>query len=727
MPSWVFVPLIVVVLATPSAAAQASNTAAVEQEIGALPFFSNATSGTSDELSNALASKDYERAERLLARAIERQPTSRRLLLQIAGVFMLDRKPLNAAIAIKKAEALGPLDTAARLQLALAYIAMKQGEWARPELERLAAAEPDNTTYPYWLARLDYDAGQYALAASRLQRIIQRAPAFARAHDNLGLCYEALNQPDEAIVHYREAVRLNRLDRKAPSAWPALNLGILLRTRGELDQAESLFREALKYDEHFARAHYQLGVVLEQNGRIDEAISALRRATSADAALPEPYYALSRIYRRLGKVADADAALAVFERLHDAPAGQQRPAPDALAPRTTLEAIASLLKQQKLDEAERAARTALQEHAADPLLHNLAGVIAAQRNAFDAAEAHFQTAIRLAPQGQAAYENLGHLYQERAANNVDMRAKALATYQRLLDIAPGNIEAMYQSGLLLALDGRFAESRAMLERVVAAAGPSAPVLLELARAANKLKDNEGALGYLAHARALEPANATVHFFFGMVCVEQNLVREAYESLKKAVELDPENPLVNYAMGAVATHRHEPSESLPYFQKYVRLKPDDPRGHFALGAAYFYSGQFPEARIELERAAGVPETATGAHYFLGRIARQVNDLVTARLEIERALKLNASLADAWAELGLIQTRTNDYALAEQSLQKALAIAPDHYAASVNLATLYARTKDPRAEAQAARVSSLIEKRDARAQEFLRIIQVVPYAQ
>ena len=79
---------------------------------------------------------------------------------------------------------------------------------------------------------------------------------------------------------------------------------------------------------------------------------------------------------------------------------------------------------------------------------------------------------------------------------------------------------------------------------------------------------------------------------------------------------------------------------------------------------------------------------------------------------------------WAELGLIQTRSNEYGQAEQSLAKALAIDPDHYAASVNLAALYSRTKDPRREAQAARVAALIEKREARAQEFLRIIEAVP---
>lgn len=488
--------------------------------------------------------------------------------------------------------------------------------------------------------------------------------------------------------------------------------------------------------------------------------------------------------------------------------------------------IAVLLERGDLGAASGVVEPALKAHPADPVLHNFAGVIAAQQGAFESAEAHFETAIRLAPQRPASYENLGRLYQERSASNPAMRAKAIAIYRRLLAIDPASVEGLFQSGFLLALDGqfaasrgmlerlpeevrqrpqslsvlaadlgglgdiatargvvdamaahpalteadvlaalpaipigpgddvavlmldaldrralaspraiqalaaihvranRFAEARRLLERAVAAGGASAPLLMDLARTAIKLKDYQGALGYLAHARSLEPANAAVHFLFGMVCVEQDLGGEAYESLKKAVELDPDNPLVNYAMGAVATHRHEPSESLPYFEKYVRLKPDDPRGHFALGAARFYSNQFEEARPELERAARAPETATGAHYFLGRIARQANDLATARREIELALQLNAGLADAWAELGLIQTRSQEYGPAEQSLTKALAIDPEHYAGSVNLATLYARTKDPRREAQAARVAALIEKRDARAQEFLRIIKVVP---
>ena len=76
---------------------------------------------------------------------------------------------------------------------------------------------------------MDYDAGLYPSAAKRFEAIVEADDTFMKAFDNLGLCYEALNQPDQAIGAYRKAIALNRTS-KPPSYWPPLNLGALLRT-----------------------------------------------------------------------------------------------------------------------------------------------------------------------------------------------------------------------------------------------------------------------------------------------------------------------------------------------------------------------------------------------------------------------------------------------------------------------------------------------------------------
>ena len=276
------------------------------------------------EIDGAVKARDWTRAETLLVAEIERTPKPVDLLKMLAGVFMNDRKPLNAAIALKKAETFGPLDAPTRLQLALAYIAMRRGDWARPELERLAAAEPLNTVYVYWLARLDYDRGRYDAAIARLRTVVEREPAFVRAYDNLGLCYQAQHQPEEAVRQYREAIRRTReTGEKWP--WPFVNLGILLKQRGEMQEAEALFREALEADPTFAPALYNLGTVLEQTERTEDALQMLRRAAAADATYAEPHFALSRIYRRRGLTAEADAALARFQQLRQSSPGATTP------------------------------------------------------------------------------------------------------------------------------------------------------------------------------------------------------------------------------------------------------------------------------------------------------------------------------------------------------------------------------------------------------------------
>jgi tetratricopeptide (TPR) repeat protein len=277
------------------------------------------------DIDAAIRVKDWERAERLLAEEIERQPAgqSRELLILIARVFVLDGKPLNTAVALKKADAISPLDRDLRFTLALAYVRLGHADWARPELEKLVQSDPGAAEYRYWLGRLDYDAGQYASAIARFNEALARDATFMRAQDNLGLCYEALNDADQAIVHYREAIRLNR-QAQTKSPWPATNLGILLVQRGALEEAGALFREAIGYDSSFANAHYQLGKLLEQQGQNDQAVDTLKRAAALDPAYPEPHYVLARIYRRLGQTAQADEALATFVRLRAAREQRQK-------------------------------------------------------------------------------------------------------------------------------------------------------------------------------------------------------------------------------------------------------------------------------------------------------------------------------------------------------------------------------------------------------------------
>ncbi len=266
------------------------------------------------QIRDAVAARQYRRAEEVLVQAIDANPGSADLLVAAARVFLLDKNAANAAIAFKKAEKLRPLAPPERYQLAMAYVAAGRGKWARPELTRLAEGEPKNLMYKYWLGRLDYDDHEYEAAVRNFRAVTAGNPQFLRAWDNLGLSLEGTGHLDDAVASYREAVRLNR-KQAPPSPWPPLNLGTLLTKMDKLKESEEFLREALQYDAKLGQAYYRLGVNLHRQERDDEALPALKRATELDPDDPEPLYALGQIYRNQGDMAAAESVFAKFRVL----------------------------------------------------------------------------------------------------------------------------------------------------------------------------------------------------------------------------------------------------------------------------------------------------------------------------------------------------------------------------------------------------------------------------
>jgi tetratricopeptide (TPR) repeat protein len=286
------------------------------------------------DLEEALNRRNWKKAETILVEEVDSDPKSRRaakLLVLAGGVFFLDGQYLNAAISWKKSEAIVPLDDRSRFTLAMAYVKLNRRDWARPELEKLSAAQPQNALFPYWLARLDYDARKFASAISTLQKVIELDPKMMRAYDLLGLCYDHQGQPAEALNNYSRAVELTQNQTK-PSPWPHVDLAILLISLNRLSEAEQHLREAIKYDSNLPQAHYELGQVLDKQGRYEEAIPSLERALSLDPSYPEPHYLLSRIYHRLGNDRLSKSEIERFQELKKAGeaqfAGHSPSAPD---------------------------------------------------------------------------------------------------------------------------------------------------------------------------------------------------------------------------------------------------------------------------------------------------------------------------------------------------------------------------------------------------------------
>jgi tetratricopeptide (TPR) repeat protein len=283
-----------------------------------------------------------------------------------------------------------------------------------------------------------------------------------------------------------------------------------------------------------------------------------------------------------------------------------------------------------------------------------------------------------------------------------------------------------QLGLLYEQQGKLKRARATFEALAPKPEEATgPLLNDMARVAYKDKDLDGALVYLAYARKLEPENAATEFSFGVVCLEKDLVEEAYVALKKAAELEPDNPDYSFAAGVSMVGRRDVREAYAYLKKYCQLRPGDPRGHLVLGAAFFYGNDPDLAREQFESVANNRETAADAHYFLGRLANQEGKYTEAAQFLRQAIHTSPNYADAYAELGFSLVKMKEDAAAEQSLQKALKLNPANYTANLSLMMVYERTKDPRAAAQVARFSQVREQREQRVKDLMRTVEVRPY--
>jgi tetratricopeptide (TPR) repeat protein len=173
---------------------------------------------------------------------------------------------------------------------------------------------PDDGNTAYMLGRIYYQQSRVELALGQFRRVLKLDPNSYKAHDNLGLCYEAMNQPDLAIHHFMTAIKLVFKDHP-DYEWPYANLAELLLKRDEPKKAFSLAAEAAKRNPASARNFFLAGKALWKLDETDLALKWLDQSSRLDPNYAEPHYLLGQIYQRLGRNEDAKRALQEFQRI----------------------------------------------------------------------------------------------------------------------------------------------------------------------------------------------------------------------------------------------------------------------------------------------------------------------------------------------------------------------------------------------------------------------------
>jgi len=209
---------------------------------------------------------------------------------------------------------------------------------------------------------------------------------------------------DDPRLALQEAVMRRRLEKYPEDFLAHYNLGALLQVRGNLDEAISCYREALKAEPTSATARNSLAAALLMDDRIPDAIAQLRETLREDPSYLNARYNLARALAASGDLSGAETEFVEF--LKSKPGDAQAQA--------GLGAV--YFKQRKFADALPCFRAAARLDPSNADVEaNLGAVLAITGDLPAAAEA-FEQALRIDPNHQAARANLARVRAQLAAH-----------------------------------------------------------------------------------------------------------------------------------------------------------------------------------------------------------------------------------------------------------------------------------------------------------------------
>ena len=148
--------------------------------------------------------------------------------------------------------------------------------------------------------------GQYEEAVMRYRQAIKINPHFAAVHNNLGVTLNELNRYDEAIKSFQQAIKI-----KSDYAEAHNNLANGLRQKGKVKQAIVYYDKAIRLKGDYAEPHFNLGILLSQQGRNEEAVTQYRRSLQIK---PDFILAHDNLASLLSRQGDLEGAVAHYQQ-----------------------------------------------------------------------------------------------------------------------------------------------------------------------------------------------------------------------------------------------------------------------------------------------------------------------------------------------------------------------------------------------------------------------------
>lgn len=188
--------------------------------------------------------------------------------------------------------------------VALDYVLLKDNPAADKWLTVSLRLDPKDAQGWFYLGRTRYSETKYPAAIEAFEQCLKLEPRNILAEYNVGLSYEGLNQKDEAIQAYQNAIEWQtQSEIKSPE--PFVYLARLYLNQNQPERAVPYLVQAVVAFPQVSLAHEELGRAYSVLHRLSEAQVELEKAVKLSPEKASLRCVLGQVYQRQGMTAQA--------------------------------------------------------------------------------------------------------------------------------------------------------------------------------------------------------------------------------------------------------------------------------------------------------------------------------------------------------------------------------------------------------------------------------------
>jgi tetratricopeptide (TPR) repeat protein len=573
-------------------------------------------------------------------KAIQQDPQSANLYIELANAYLRNRQHNNAIREVESAIRINPESLEAHRLLGSIYYGIVRNEdtprtpasseylkKAIQEYEKICSLDGSDTNSLVVLSLLYRYDGQGSKAVETAKRLLDKAPSSEAGLANLAQIYSEQGNTQEAINVFKKALEVN------PDSPRILEqLAIAYDQVKDYPNAIQAYRKAMALDEDGLELRKGLAQALLDNKQDEEAEKEFLKILEADPDEGVAYFRLAQIYKNRR---DFDKALAHYNKASSILVGSLEISFNIAL---LYEELGKYEKaeerfQQLLKLTEKAGNYSASEKQNRGAFLTHAGYVSQQLEKYSQAIAYFTELKTMnAENGARADSYIIDTY--RAAKQVD---KALAASEDAVKAHPEDKDLKLLHADLLSESGKGTQAIDRLQKLLEGSEDDAKIysaMIQVYQRDKKFKDAEKTL---LTAEKFFKNKEGYYFMLGSMYERQKEYDKAEKTFKRVIELNPKHPAaLNYLGYMLADRGIRLEESLSLIQKAVDLDPNNGAYLDSLGWAFFKLNRVNEAETYLKKALERVRKDPTIHEHLGDVYYQKGQYADARAAWELSL-------------------------------------------------------------------------------------------